>query len=191
MNMVDRINGLTEEQCVVNVLLNEMKDHPCKSCGKCVYGYEGLTQCEMIFKDISEKKAKSNDKELLLDVSRLMSTQSLCDDGIELGMAVEEALKVHEEIIDEHIAKKQCRASVCKTFMTMHILASKCVGCTDCLDVCEDDAILGKRKFVHVIDNDECTLCGKCLEVCKEHAIVFAGARKPKCPKKPIPCRKR
>ena len=59
------------------------------------------------------------------------------------------------------------------------------------VDVCEDDAILGKNKFVHVIDQDECTLCGKCFEACEEGAIVWAGAEKPKCPKKPIPCKKR
>lgn len=75
--------------------------------------------------------------------------------------------------------------------MTVHILASKCVGCGECMDVCEDDAILGKKNFVHVIEQDECTICGKCVEACDEDAIVLAGAVKPRCPAKPIPCKKK
>jgi NADH-quinone oxidoreductase subunit F len=59
------------------------------------------------------------------------------------------------------------------------------------MDACEDDAILGKKKFVHVIDQDECTICGKCMEACDEDAIVMAGAVKPRCPTKPIPCKKK
>lgn len=45
--------------------------------------------------------------------------------------------------------------------MTYHILADQCTGCGDCMDACEDDA------------------------------IVRAGAEKPRCLKKPIPCKKR
>jgi Na+-translocating ferredoxin:NAD+ oxidoreductase RNF subunit RnfB len=115
----------------------------------------------------------------------------LCDDGKEIASLVLEGLNTYADIFDEHISKKQCRAGVCKKFMTVHILAGKCIGCGECLDACEDDAILGKNKFVHVIDQDECTLCGKCFEVCDEGAIVWAGVEKPKCPKKPIPCKKR
>lgn len=75
--------------------------------------------------------------------------------------------------------------------MTYHILADKCNGCEECLDVCEDDAILGKKRFVHVIVQDECIQCEKCMEACEEDAIVQAGAVKPRCPKKPIPCKRR
>lgn len=191
MAIVDKINSLTEKQCVVDVLLEEVLSHPCRSCGKCVYGYEGITQFEMILKDLTEKKAHSDDRELLSDIAGLMKTQSLCDEGKDIADAMIEALSSHKEEIDEHIAKKQCRAGVCKKFMTVHILASKCNGCGDCLDACEDDAILGKARFVHVIDSDECSLCGQCIEVCEEGAIVLAGAVKPKCPKKPIPCKKK
>ena len=75
--------------------------------------------------------------------------------------------------------------------MTYHIIAANCIGCGECLDVCEDDAILGKKKFVHIIDQDECIQCGKCMEACEEEAIVLAGAVKPRCPKKPIPCKRK
>ena len=190
MSCTEKIRGLTKDQCVVDVLLKEVQSHPCKDCGKCVFGYEGITQLEMILKDITEKKGRSADKELMEDLAGLMEKQSLCEDGEDIAKAVKEALAVQGEVFDEHISKKGCRAGVCKKFMTYHILASKCIGCGDCMDVCEDEAILGKKKFVHVIDLDECTLCGKCMEACDEDAIVMAGAEKPKCPKKPIPCKR-
>ena len=78
----------------------------------------------------------------------------------------------------------------CNKFVTFHILASKCTGCGECIDSCKDEAILGKNKFVHVIVEDDCTQCGKCLSSCEEGAIIKAGATKPKCPTKPIPCKK-
>lgn len=50
---------------------------------------------------------------------------------------------------------------------------------------------MGKARFVHVIDQRACTKCGACLEACPEGAIVMAGAKKPKTPPKPIPCKVR
>lgn len=185
------MKNLNEKQCVVDVLLSEVQAHPCKDCGKCVYGYEGITQLEMILKDITDRKGRAGDKELMLDLCSLMKAQSMCEDGTEIAEAALEAIAQQSDVFDEHIAKKQCRAGVCKKFMTVHVLASKCTGCGECMDACEDDAILGKKKFVHVINNDECSLCGACIEACDEGAIVLAGAEKPKCPKKPIPCKKR
>ncbi len=190
MSSTDKIKELKEDQCVVDVLLKTVQGHACKDCGKCVFGYEGITQLEMILKDITEKKGRASDKALLEDLCEMMKTQSLCEDGADIADAVKEALSSYGDIFDEHISKKACRAGVCKKFMTYHILASKCVGCGECMDVCEDEAILGKKKFVHVIDLDECTLCGKCMNACDEDAIVMAGAVKPKCPKKPIPCKR-
>lgn len=191
MAIIERLRNLDENQCVVDVLLKEVQSHKCSECGKCVFGYEGVTQLQMILKDIVEKKGHGSDKELMLDLCGLMKTQSLCEDGSELAEAVLECLNTQSDVFDEHIAKKACRAGACKKFMTVHILASKCTGCGNCMDVCEDDAILGKNKFVHVIDQDECTNCGKCMEACDEGAIVMAGAVKPRCPTKPIPCKKK
>ncbi len=190
MTIVEKINHLNENQCVVDVLHNEVAAHKCNDCGKCVFGYEGITQLQMILKDITEKKGRSSDKALMEELSELMKTQSMCEAGEEIAEAVSAALSIYGDIFDEHISKKGCRAGVCKKFMTYHILADKCIGCGDCMDECEDDAILGKKKFVHVIEEDECTLCGKCMDACDEDAIVMAGADKPRCPKKPIPCKK-
>lgn len=191
MNTIEKIKNRTLKECVVDILLKEIEGNDCKNCGKCVFGYEGITQLEMIFHDITEKKSRSGDAELIIDLCEMMKTQSLCDTGIEIAEAVLEAMELDGDEIDAHIAKKSCQAGICKKFMTYHILADQCIGCGDCIDECEEDAILGKKKFVHIIEQDECTQCGACLDVCEEDAIVRAGAVKPRCPKKPIPCKKK
>ena len=191
MSITEKIRGITEKQCAVDVLLKEVAAHKCNECGKCVFGYEGATQIGMILKDFTEKKARSGDLDLIRDACYMMKNQSLCEDGEELAKAVEEALETYKQDFEEHAAKKNCRAGVCKKFVTYHILAENCTGCGDCLDECEEDAILGKKKFVHVIVQEDCTQCGKCMEACDEDAIVTAGTVKPRCPKKPIPCKRR
>lgn len=185
-----KVKNITETECIVDVLLKETENSKCNNCGKCVYGYEGVTQLRMILRDITEKKGKSTDVTLLAELCERMRTQSLCEDGEEIAETVMDAMAHHGDDISGHITKKVCRAGVCKKFMTFHILADKCTGCNDCVDECEDDAILGKKRFIHVIDQDECIQCGACLEACEEDAIVRAGAIKPRCPKKPIPCKR-
>lgn len=189
MNAIERIHSLKDTECIVDVLLKEVSTHECNNCGKCVFGYEGVTQLEMILKDITEKKGKSTDIELMRELCGLMKSQSLCEKDEDIIEAVLYAIENYKEDFNNHIAKKSCRAGVCSKFVTYHIIASKCTGCTDCIDECEEDAIAGKSKFIHVINQNECTQCGVCLSVCEENAIVKAGAVKPKCPPRPIPCR--
>ena len=188
--MEEKLLNLPETCCPVDELLKYVRGHKCLDCGKCVFGYEGAAQLEMTLNDITMKKSRSSDMDQLRKLCGLMKTQALCEDGAELA---DTALAVMEKYADDfaqHVAKRSCKAGVCKRFVTYHILADKCVGCGDCMDACEDDAIQGRAKFIHVIDQDECTQCGKCKEACEEDAIVVAGAIKPRCPPRPIPCRR-
>lgn len=190
INKVEAVKNLSESECVVDFLLKTVSNNECKTCGKCVFGYEGITQLEMILRDITVKKAKPEDGELIRDLCGQMIHQSICEIGSDIAEVILFAMDHKGEEIDGHLMKKSCKAGVCKKFVTYHILADKCVGCMDCIDECEEDAILGKKRFIHVIDQDECNQCGACADVCKEEAIVKAGATKPRCPKKPIPCKK-
>lgn len=189
MSTREKINSLEDHECIVKVLRKEVAANACKSCGKCVFGYEGITQLEMILSDLTEKKGTTGDLALMQELCGLMVTQSLCEEGEAIALATLEALKQYPDDFEEHATKKGCRSGVCRKFMTYHILADKCIGCGDCLDECEEEAILGKNKFVHVIMQDECVQCGACLEACEEGAVVRAGTMKPRCPKKPIPCK--
>lgn len=190
ISILEKIENLSETECIVDTLLKEVRENECQTCGKCVFGYEGITQLEMILNDITEKKGRSGDLELISSLCEMMKTQSLCETGEEIAAAVLTAIKTRQTEFEEHIAKKGCKAGICKKFMTYHILADKCTGCGDCMDECDEDAILGKSRFVHIIDQDECTQCGACLNACDEEAIVRAGTIKPRCPKRPIPCKR-
>ena len=185
----DYISIFDETDCILDKLKNIAEGYTKESCGRCAFGFEGVTQINMILSDISQKKGKTSDIPLLLDLCSEMKNQVLCEVDGTLACTVMSAMSNFKDEIEEHITKKVCKAGVCSKFITYHILADKCIGCTDCIDECDDDAILGKKKFIHVIDQDECTQCGKCVEACDEEAIVKAGAIKPRCPQKPIPCK--
>ena len=153
------------------------------------FGHEGVFQIRMLLTGMSLKKGKISDMDLLLELCHEMKLQSLCESGFSIANTVESALDHFKNEIEEHIIRKSCKAGVCQKFLTFHILPDLSTGGTECLDVCEDDAILGKKRFIHVIHQEECTGCGDCIEACAENAIIKAGADKPKCPKKPVPCK--
>jgi NADH-quinone oxidoreductase subunit F len=102
-----------------------------------------------------------------------------------------QALDLFGPEIEAHITKKSCPSGGCPAFQTYHILVSKCTGCGKCLKACDDKAIMGKAKFVHVIDQRKCSGCDRCRSICPTHAIVRAGAKKPKCPPRPIPVKRK
>ena len=116
--MNEKLLNLSEKQCPVDELLRYVKGHKCLDCGKCVFGYEGAAQLELTLADITMKKSRSTDLAQLGKLCRMMREQSLCEDGVELG---ETALAVFEKYGDEfaaHVAKKSCKAGVCKSFVT-------------------------------------------------------------------------
>jgi len=187
----DYIKIIDQADCMLDQLLEIMQGYAKETCGGCVFGYEGITQINAILSDISQKKGKSDDIELLIDLCGVMKAQVLCDIGKAVAETVLHAIAGYKDEIESHIMKKACPATVCKKFVTYHILADKCVGCTDCADECPEDAIIGKKKFIHIINQDECIQCEQCLKVCDYDAIVIAGAVKPRTPKKPLPCKRK
>jgi pyruvate formate lyase activating enzyme len=51
---------------------------------------------------------------------------------------------------------------------------NRCLGCSACIDICEQQAIVRDRSGVR-IDRQECNLCLKCAAVCPVEAIQVAG----------------
>lgn len=185
----DQVWVYNEEDCMLDQLYQRIQHHALMACGGCVMGYEGVFQIQTVLGDWIQKKGRAQDFALLTELGRQMQTQCMCQVGKSAAGTLLGALNLFQEELEAHVTKKTCKASVCKKFVTYHIDPDRCTGCMECLDVCEDEAILGKKRFIHVIDLEECTLCGKCLNVCDEEAIFTAGAIKPRGPKKPIPCK--
>lgn len=73
---------------------------------------------------------------------------------------------------------------VCEKYLTYIIQPNLCTGCGECMDICQEDAIEGKPRYIHMIDEFECSRCGKCVNACEENAIILVGANKPKLPMK-------
>ena len=187
----DYVRVYTKKDCMAHALDEVCAQYRRETCGRCVFGHEGSHQIATIVSDICRKKGKPGDLALLRDLCPLMETQCLCEQGRTMARTVSAFLELFGEEIERHITKKTCAAGQCTAFLTVHILASKCQACCACEDVCEEDAILGRARFIHVIDQKACTQCGACLDACEYGAIVTAGAVKPKCPPKPIPFKKK
>ncbi|MDI9589679.1 MAG: NADH-ubiquinone oxidoreductase-F iron-sulfur binding region domain-containing protein [Acidobacteriota bacterium] len=180
----------TVDNCMARALQEIASHFHREACGHCVYGYEGGFQIESILTDIVNKRGAAGDLALLRDLCPMMSGRALCNLDRALAHVVTEILDHFGDEIEAHISKRQCPAGECRAFMTYHILVSRCTGCGACMDACDDGAIMGKAKFVHVIDQRACSQCNRCLEACPEGAVVMAGIKKPKTPPRPIPVRR-
>lgn len=175
--------------CAVEAVRSILETFRHESCGRCVFGNEGGHQLFTIFADACAGKGQDSDIALIRDLAPVMEDQALCEVGQKMASVAEQALALFGDELEQHVARHQCPAGKCRALVTYHILVSRCNGCGKCLDACEEEAIEGKPKFVHVVNQRACTHCGKCLDVCPKRAVVTAGLKKPKTPPHPIPCR--
>lgn len=187
----DYVRVYTQANCMAKALSDVCQKSRRETCGRCVFGHEGGHQIATIMADICRKKGKGGDLDLIRDLAPVMERQSLCEQGAAVARAASSCIALFADEIERHYSRKVCAAGECAAFMTYHILPAKCVGCGECVDACEEEAIMGKPRFVHVIDQKACTQCGACMGACEEEAIVMAGADKPRTPPRPIPCKRR
>jgi NADH-quinone oxidoreductase subunit F len=175
--------------CAVDAVREILDDFHRECCGRCVFGNEGGHQLCAILADACAGKGQDADLDLIRDLAPTMAEQALCEVGQRMANVAAQALGLFGDEFEAHVSRHQCPAGKCRALVTYHILVSRCTGCGECLDACEEDAIEGKAGFVHVIDQRACVHCGKCLDACPKGAVVTAGLKKPKTPPHPIPCR--
>jgi NADH-quinone oxidoreductase subunit F len=154
------------------------------SCGKCPLCREGTHQLFLAFTDITNGKGKADTLEVIKEMAANIALGAFCQFGKNMAGFVNSALDVFENEIEDHIKRKKCPASICKAFMNLIVLPDKCTGCGKCLDVCDDDAIEGRKGYIHMIKDDDCVMCGKCSEVCEAKAITSISGVKPRLPKR-------
>lgn len=59
------------------------------------------------------------------------------------------------------------------------IRENDCIGCTQCLDACPVDAIIGAAGRMHTVFTACCTGCELCVPVCPTDCIVMPVSRQP------------
>ncbi len=142
-----------------------------ESCGKCTFCRVGTKRMLEILTRISEGKARMEELDVLEDLAHRIKATSLCGLGQTAPNPVLTTLKYFREEYEIHIRDKKCPAGRCPDLTTFQI-TDECPGCRACLKACPTQCITGKKKEVHVINQDECIRCGVCRDVCKYDTVA-------------------
>ncbi len=161
---------IDEHSCMVDIAKFFLDFTQNESCGKCTPCREGTKRMFEILTRISEGKGQEGDIEKLERLGNMIKKASLCGLGQSAPNPVLSTIKNFREEYEEHIREGKCRAKVCSSLIAYQI-TDKCIGCGACKRACPTDAISGKTKSVHVIDQDACVRCGMCVNTCKFEAI--------------------
>jgi NADH:ubiquinone oxidoreductase subunit F (NADH-binding)/NAD-dependent dihydropyrimidine dehydrogenase PreA subunit len=162
---------MDDETCMVQVaeyFVDFLRD---ESCGKCTPCREGLVALGSILKRIMEGEGREGDIDLLLEYGRNMCESSLCALGQTAANPVISTIQYFREEYEAHIADGRCPAGKCKSLIRFEIIEDNCTGCTLCARNCPADAITGKVRELHVIDQEKCIRCGICRDVCNFSAV--------------------
>ena len=163
---------MDEETCMVDCARYFLDFAQKESCGECVPCRLGTRQLLDILTGITEGRGKSDDIDLLVELSEGIKAGALCGLGQTAPNPVLTTIRYFRDEYEAHI-EGRCPAKVCKALLTYEISAELCQGCQACKKACPVEAISGERKEVHSIDQSKCVKCSICFERCppKFHAV--------------------
>lgn len=164
---------MDDRTCMVDVARYFLEFLVAESCGKCVPCREGLYQLHQLTEKVCQGKATEADLDKMEQLSEVVITGSLCGLGKSGPNPLLSTIKYFRDEYLAHIKDKKCPAGVCRDLIRYDIL-DNCTGCTACIAPCPVDAITGKKKELHVIDQKLCTQCGACFAVCNFDAIAIS-----------------
>lgn len=162
---------MDEDTCIVDVARYFLEFTTSESCGKCSSCRDGAAALLEILEKICHGQGEESDLALLPELSLAIKDASMCGLGQTLPNPVLSTLRYFRDEYEAHVKEKKCPAKVCKALIKYSIIENKCTGCTLCAKRCAYQAISGKVKELHVIDQSKCAKCGICLEVCKFKAV--------------------
>ncbi|RJQ51589.1 MAG: NADH-quinone oxidoreductase subunit NuoF [Desulfobacteraceae bacterium] len=165
---------MDEDTCMVDIARYFLTFTQAESCGKCMPCRLGTKQMLDILEDVCAGRGKSEDIELLENLSEAVKKGSLCGLGQTAPNPVQTTLRYFRGEYESHILDKKCRSGVCKPLFHYEIDPEKCNGCTACARKCSVQAITGEKKHAHRIQQDKCIRCGECYQACKFEAVRIA-----------------
>ncbi len=162
---------MDESNCMVDIAKFFLEFTVEESCGKCTPCRIGTKRLLEMLDKITEGKAVLEDLDKMEALCNHIKENSLCGLGQTAPNPVLSTLRYFREEYVSHIVDKKCPAGVCKSLLTYRIL-DNCKGCTKCARVCPTNAISGKVKEIHIIDQEKCIKCGACMDSCVFNAII-------------------
>jgi NADH:ubiquinone oxidoreductase subunit F (NADH-binding)/Pyruvate/2-oxoacid:ferredoxin oxidoreductase delta subunit len=164
---------MDQDTCMVDIsryFVEFLKDESCGQCNPC---REGLKRMLDILNRICEGNGREGDIEVLEELGGMMQKFSLCGLGTSAPNPVLSTIRYFRDEYVAHIRDKKCPAGVCKPLFHYEIDPELCTGCTLCAQRCPEEAITGKKKEPHQLDQDKCIKCGICYDVCKFNAVAI------------------
>ena len=157
--------------CIVDIARFFLHFTQDESCGKCTFCRIGTLRMLEILERITGGEGKPEDVDKLKSLSERIKEASLCGLGQTAPNPVLTTLRYFMDEVLVHINDKKCPAKVCGTLVDYFIDPAKCTGCQLCAKACASNAITGKLKELHVIDQALCIKCGKCITSCTFGAV--------------------
>jgi NADH:ubiquinone oxidoreductase subunit F (NADH-binding)/Pyruvate/2-oxoacid:ferredoxin oxidoreductase delta subunit/(2Fe-2S) ferredoxin len=164
---------MDQDTCMVDVARYFMDFLKEESCGQCNPCREGIKQVHDILSNICAGNGKEGDIELLEELGSMIQKFSLCGLGTSAPNPVLTTILYFRDEYESHIRDKKCPAGVCKALFHYEIDEAACTGCTLCAKKCPQEAISGKKKEPHSLNQDLCIKCGICYDACKFNAIAI------------------
>ncbi len=162
---------MDENTCMVDMARYFLDFTKKESCGKCNYCRIGTKRMLEILERITRGEGKDGDIELLEELAQKVKDGSMCGLGQTAPNPILTTIRYFRNEYEDHIYNHKCTAHSCTELLTFTI-KDNCTGCTLCARKCPVDAISGKLKEKHLIDQEICIKCGKCEEVCRFDAVL-------------------
>lgn len=162
---------MAEDDCIIDITKFYVQFSTDESCGKCSPCRIGGKQLYKLLTKIANGNGELEDITRLKRIGMTMQKASLCGLGQTTPNPVISTLNYFEHEYIEHIKDKTCKPGKCKNLVTYLILEGLCTGCHLCAMRCPVNAINGRKRNPHNINQEICIKCGQCSQICKFNAI--------------------
>ncbi|WP_270647279.1 NADH-quinone oxidoreductase subunit NuoF [Paeniclostridium hominis] len=162
---------LDETDCMVDIAKFFLGFTVEESCGKCTPCRIGNKRLLEILTKITDGKGCEQDLLDLENLSKTITTTSLCGLGKSAPNPVLSTLNYFYDEYKAHVIDKKCPSGKCQALLNF-VITDNCIGCTKCSKICPAGCISGNVKEKHKIDTTKCLKCGACMDNCKFNAII-------------------